>query len=310
MFDKGRVGLALGGGGARGFAHLGVIKVLEKNKIEFDIVAGTSMGAIIGAAYAAGVGVEELEKKTKEFFSSDLFADSPLMAISRASQKGEQRWLKRMKNILREKLFFARALFHPGAIPSAELLPLVSYFVPDVLIENLPRVFRVIATDLVSGERVVFSRGSLRQAVLASCAVPGAIEPIKRGKMLLSDGGIVSIVPVDAAREAGADFVIAVSVDMEIGHWQGVTSSLGVFMRAGDIAAENLKRQELKRANILIRPNVGNSHWTDFLRVSDFIIAGEEATTQALALIEKGLPQQNRLRNWLYNRARQLGFKD
>jgi len=299
VMGKKKVGLALGGGGARGFAHIGVLKVLVENDIEIDVIAGTSMGSIVGAVYAAGVSVAELEERALAFLRSKEFTDSPLSAIVPSVGGAKVSWWQRLEHFTKEKNLWARAFFKPGAIRCEEMLPLIKALVPDILIEEMPLPFRAVASDLVTGERVVFDKGSLHQALLASCAIPGAIEPIKSKDMLLVDGGVLSLVPVYAAYEAGAQFVIAVSVDLGIGYWMGVKTALDTFLRVGNIASENLKKQEMKAANVIIRPNVGSSHWADFSRVEELIVAGEEATKKLLPSIATALPLYQRLFRWL-----------
>jgi NTE family protein len=285
-----RIGLALGGGGARGFAHIGVLKALEDEGIPIDIIAGTSMGAIIGAAYACGISPSVLREKVDSYISSPEFIESPFMAISESPASNTNKWSDRIKRFLKGRFYMARTMFKPGFLTADEFQTMINYFVPDVTMEETKIPFRAIATDLLTGDKIIFSEGSLRKAVLASCAVPGAVEPIKDGKYLLADGGVVSLVPVHAARDGGADIVIAVVVDIDIRLWNDFDTAKGIFNRAGEITMQRLLNYELKDADVIIRPDVGKLHWTDFSRIDYLEMEGERSARKAVGKIDRALP--------------------
>lgn len=285
-----RIGLALGGGGARGFAHIGVLEALEAEQIPIDIIAGTSMGAIVGAAYACGISLQALRKKVDDYLASPEFLESPIMAISESPEPDSNTWLDGVKRFLKGRFYMARTMFKPGLIPAEEFQTIINYFVPDITIEETKIPFRAVATDLITGEKVVFSAGSLRNAVLASCAVPGAVDPIREGKHLLTDGGVVSLVPVHAAREGGADIVIAVVVDIDIRLWDDFGTAKGIFNRAGEITIQKLLNYELKDADVVIRPDVGKLHWTDFSSIDYLVKEGERSAKEAVGRIDMVLP--------------------
>jgi NTE family protein len=287
--DK-KVGLALGGGGARGFAHIGVLKVLEKEEVAIDLVAGTSMGAVMGAAYASGMKPEDMQKIMGEYVKSPLFQNSSMRAIAELPTPENEKLAEKIVRFVKGRFYMARTMYRPGILPVGELQMMIDHFVPDVQIEHLKIPFAAVATDLMTGEKVTFSKGSLRKAVLASCAVPGAVEPVRDGDRLLADGGIVSVVPVNASREQGADVVIAVVVDRDIRIWTDDKTAKDIFYRAGDIAADKLARYELKDADVVVRPRVGNLHWTDFSRLDELVLEGERATREAIEKIDDTAP--------------------
>jgi NTE family protein len=285
MLRKSRVGLALGGGGARGISHIGVLKVFESRCVPIDMIAGTSMGALVGGAYAAGFTAKELEKRTTEFLSSSLFKDSALSALQRERLAEEKGLTSRIHGYVRSRLCEVHALFRPGVLSQEEFRPVIEYFIPDIGFEDTRMPFRAVATDLVSGDQVVFDNGSLRQAVVASCAVPGAVEPLKEGGRLLSDGGIICLVPASVARENGAELVIAVEVGPDIFLEKELRSALSVYYRASDIMAHRLTGYELRDADIIIRPGVGTLGWADFSKAEEVIAAGENAAAAQLKII-------------------------
>jgi len=286
--DK-KIGLALGGGGARGFAHIGVFHALETENIRIDMIAGTSMGAVMGAAYAGGMKPSELQRKVDEYVNSPAFQNSSVRAISELPEPAEEKLLKKIVRFFKGRFYMARTIYRPGILPAADFQEMIDYFLPDVRIEDLKIPFYAVATDLMTGERVTFSRGSLRKAVLASCAVPGAVEPVKEGRELLADGGIVSLVPVHVLREQGADVVVAVVVDRDILIWDENKTAKDIYYRAGEITADKLERYELKDADVVIRPHVGGWHWTDFSHLEELVREGERATRQAVVQIDDAL---------------------
>lgn len=194
-----RVGLALGSGSARGLAHLGVIRAIEDSGIHVDFVAGTSMGALVGAIYAAG-GLKDLEAT---FVAFD--------------------WRKTIS-------FFDPVLPKSGLLDGARVSELVRAHIPAELIEALPKPFSAVATDIQSGEEVVIRSGDVIEAVRASISVPGIFTPVRRNGRILVDGGLTNPVPVSAVRAMGAEFVIAVDLNHEI----VAGKNLKPFLNAGD----------------------------------------------------------------------------
>jgi NTE family protein len=180
-------------------------------------------------------------------------------------------------------------------LPSDDFQSLINYFLPDIDIRETRVPLRVVSTDLITGKRVVLSEGSLRQAVLASSSVPGAVAPVRQGEWLLADGGITSLVPVQATREAGADIVIAVMVDRDLPTSVNIETAKDILYRAGEITANTLEAAELGGADVIIRPHVGDLHWMDFTRARDLFKAGEDAAREALGRIEASLPYYRRI---------------
>lgn len=260
-----KIGLALGGGAARGFAHIGVIKALEAQGIVPDIVVGTSAGSVVGAMYAAGNTGFALQK----------------MAID-LDEAGITDWTVP---------FFAKA---SGVLKGEALQNYVNKAVGNVPIEKMKIPFGVVATDLNSGAPILFRRGNCGLAVRASSSVPGVFQPVKIGERSYVDGGLVSPVPVQYAREMGADFVIAVNISAEP-QAQATSSSLEVLLQTFSIMGQSINRHELKEADIVISPNLAKMKASDFQGRNLAILAGEEATVGVMATLKQKLKLKREL---------------
>lgn len=249
-----RIGLVLGGGGARGFAHVGVIKVLESQGITPDIVVGTSVGAAVGALYAAGHTGYQLQEIS--------------LPMERASVS-------------------AWAMPNRGFMSGEPLEQFINRMVKQP-IEEFQRTFAAVAADLETGEEVVFRTGNAGQAVRASCAVPGIFQPMEMNGKSYVDGCLVKPVAVSVARAMGADVVIAVNISNVPANNQ-TESTLGVLMQTFDIMSCSINRYELQQADVVISPvtreidqtNLDDKHWA--------ILEGEKAATAALAEIKAKL---------------------
>lgn len=294
FWKKKRIGLALGGGGARGLAHIGVLKALERAKISIDLIVGTSIGALVGGAYASGTSPDELQKKVEAYLSSPEFRSSAIKAFGMAHAKGEIGLAQKIQARLRNYFYLIQAMFKPGVLSNEDFQKTIDYFIPDIEIEETRIRFRAVATDLVSGQEITFSRGSLRQAIMASCAVPGAIAPLKEGEKLLSDGGITCLVPSSVTRQEGADIVISVAVDRCMGS-EELRNVVDIYYRVSEIMGERLKRYELAQADVVILPEVGDLHWSNFSQAISLIDIGERAAMEKLGEIRRLLPG---IRRW------------
>lgn len=290
-----RIGLALGGGGARGLAHIGVIRVLKQAKIPVDIIVGTSSGALIGGAYASGTTPEEMELKIDEYLNSEGYQSSAIRTIEKAHNGEHTSLPQKIQGFLQNKFLLLQAMFKPGILSPEEFQSMVDFFIPDILIQDTLIPFRTVTTDLISGEQIIFSEGPLREAVMISSAVPGAIEPREKGEMLLSDGGIISLVPVNATRREGADIVVAVNITRGIFSDEKLETAQAICDRAADITSYYLIGYELMAADVVIRPEVGNLHWSDFSHAGNLIAEGEKAATKSMPDIRKAIPLFRRL---------------
>jgi NTE family protein len=289
FWKKKRIGLALGGGGARGLAHIGVLRLLEKEGIPIDLIVGTSMGALVGGAYASGITPDELQKKVDLFLNSTEFRSSAMKSFEAGHAKGELGLTQKIQTHLRNYFYLIQAMFKPGILSNEDFQTTINFFIPDIQIEETRILFRAVATDLMAGKQITFSHGPLRQAVMASCAVPGAIAPIKEGERLLSDGGITCLVPSSVARQEGADIVISVAVD-RCAIPEELRTAVDIYQRVSEIMGERLKDYELADADVVILPEVGDVHWSNFSEAMNLIDEGEKAAREKLDDIRRFMP--------------------
>ena len=252
-----RIGIALGGGAAKGFAHIGVIKMLEANGLAPAVVAGTSAGSLVGALYASGMNAFELQDKA--------------VALDESRIRDLQ-------------------LSPGGLVQGQKLEDYVNEQVRRKPLEQLPKPFVAVATRLEDGERTVFARGNTGQAVRASSSVPGVFQPVTIGKYHFVDGGIVSPVPVDAARQLGADLVIAVDISNKA-RGKAPEHMLGALNQSIAIMGQKLGQAELARADVVIRPQVLDIGPVNFSQRSQAIAEGEKAALAAMAQIRERVAQ-------------------
>lgn len=285
-----KVGLALGGGGARGFAHIGALRVFQEESIPIDIIAGTSIGSVVGGAYASGLGYEELAGKVKEIIEGPLAKIPVLKAIGNAPEQKEMGLARKIGLFFKSQLLFTQALFNPGMIEDKDFQSVINHFIPDIGIEDTKIPFRAVAVDLITGQEIVLSRGSMREAVMASCAVPGFMPPVKMGDMLLVDGGTVNIMPCSVARASGADIVIGIDVDRDINADQDFTNAINVYTRAAMIGSYHLAAGCLKEADIVIKPRVGDMKWFELTNSLEVIGEGERCARESMARIRELIP--------------------
>jgi NTE family protein len=270
-----RIGLALGGGAARAFSHIGVIAGLEKHGIPIDIVTGTSMGAIIGAMYAARGDVASVKNNITAYLRSEEFATSGFEFFRQLDADGKG-LLFHVGRVARRGLFNALMVTRTALVSDETALRNYACMVDDMAAEETRIPFAAVALDLESGEVVVLDRGPLRRAIAASCAMPGVLNPVKHDGRLLIDGGWGEAVPCRAARQLGADFVIAVEVGDPPPAFDAPRNALDVIARADALVRNSLAREQLKSADIILCPKNGVAHWADFSTAEQAIARGEE----------------------------------
>ncbi len=275
-----RIGLVLSGGGARGAAHIGVLKVLEELRVPVDVIAGTSMGSIVGASYATGLTIPEMEKLIGNITTDKLFTDKPPRADQSMRQKtdDESPYIIPELGIGKDGVALPKGVV-TGVALEGELRRLV-HIGSARSFDELPIPFRAIATDIGTGEMVVLKEGSVVQAIRASMSVPGAVAPVTIGNRQLVDGGLVRNLPVDIAREMGADIIIAVNLGTPLLRPDQITSVLSVtFQMINILTEQNVSRslKELTPSDILIVPELGDFSAGDFDNLSKAVPIGEAA---------------------------------
>jgi NTE family protein len=279
-----RICLVLSGGGARGAAHVGVLKVLEELRVPVHCIAGTSMGAIVGASYASGMGTDEMLAEMAQITSERLFNDKPPRADQPMRIKADDSLPLASPELgLNDgKLSLPKGLVN-GVALEGELRRLIR--VRDARrFDQLPIPFRAVATSLGDGQMVVFDRGLLPTAMRASMAVPGLIAPLKVGDRLLIDGGLVRNLPVDVARAMGAEVIIAVNLGTPLLRPDQIEGLQGVSMQTlGILTEQNVRQslQQLRPQDVLIEPALGDFSAADFDNLVKSVPFGEAAALQA-----------------------------
>lgn len=252
IFTKPRVALVLGSGAARGFAHIGVIKVLEANGIVPDLIVGTSAGAVVGALYASGINGFELQRIALE---------------------------------LDETTFSDWTIAGRGLIKGEALANYVNAQLRNKTIEKLARPLAIVATDLHSGEPIVFQLGDTGTAVRASSAVPGVFSPVRINGRDYVDGGLTHPVPAAIARRIGADVVIAVDISSKPKSAE-VSNTVEALLQTFTIMGNRISSYELAAADFVITPSIGAIKGTDFSSRNVAILEGERATQSVIAAIK------------------------
>ena len=253
-----KIGLALGGGAARGFAHIGVIKALEAQGIVPDIIVGTSAGALVGALYASGLNGFELQKVALEMDESQV-----------------SDW----------------SLPDRGVIKGEALQNFVNRIVGNRPLEKLPRRFAAVATDLKTGEATIFNTGNSGAAVRASSAVPGVFQPVQINGRDYVDGGLVSPLPISIAKKLGATFVIAVDISAKPADGK-TRSTSDVMLQTFAIMGQTISRHEQVEADIVVRPITAELPATDFAGRHKAVLEGERAAALVMAQIKATLEKR------------------
>ena len=258
-----KIGLALGSGGARGLAHLGVIKILEKNKIPIDFIAGSSIGALVGGFYAAGLSTEEIERIV---LSLD--------------------WRKVLSVLFEPS-------FKGGLIGGEKVRSFIYEYVGEKRIENCRMPLAIAATDLKTGEAITLKTGKMTEAIRASVSIPLIFKPVEINGRMLADGGLSAAVPVDMARDMGADIVVAVNLNK---HYYDEDWAPGWYDIAHDslnILQHHLSALNSADADVVINIDAGKTFWYEFADGKNKIDIGEAAAKRALPVLRKIIREES-----------------
>jgi NTE family protein len=289
-----KIGLALSGGGVRGLAQIGVLKVFEREGILVNLIAGTSMGGIVGGLYASGYSAEELEQIALDIDWNDLLSDTPPRMSLFLSQREEKEGSLFQFRLDGFKPYIPTALTSGQKLTNlfADLImraKLTSkwFTEPYSNFDNLPIPFRAVTTDLVTGERVIIESGDLAQALRATMTFPLAFSPVEMGDNLLVDGGLVDPIPVEVVREMGANLVIAVNTVSSLLPADKIKTPLDVANQATSIMSLRRQREALQKADLVITPDLSGLSSMDFDRVTELIALGEEAAESLVVKLKE-----------------------
>lgn len=285
--EKLKVGLALGGGGARGLAHIGVLKVLERENIPIDLITGTSIGAIIGGAYALKKDISAIEKIAEKYSKISEFNID--FSFSEKERKDKLFFLKKMSDFLKKGYILNLELRRKYIDEGEEIKKIIKDLVGDKAFTDTKIPFAVVAADLVKGEKVILNQGKLFDALLASSSIPGMFPPVILDKKILVDGGIVDVVPIQAAQSLGANFVIGVNVGQTIKKRVEFDNAVEIFFRSDSITSAELRKLQLSFADVVITPKIGRFHWSDFSKSGQCIREGEIAAQNIILELKKKL---------------------
>ena len=294
--NRPRIGVALSGGGARGCAHVGVLKVLEELRIPVDFIAGTSMGAVVGGLYATGRSAAEVE---------EILSTMDWEAMAEDEEPRRDRVFHRKEDDQRFIMNFEVGLdgfVLPSGLRSGQrfTFELRRYTLDVAHVSNfraLPIPFTAVAVDLETGDTVLMDHGSLSKAIRASMSIPGVFTPVEIDGRLLVDGGIVENLPIDVVREMGADIVIAVDVGDQLVSRDDLGSILAVTSQAMTISSSRAATEQLSRADIVLKPDVGDRGALAFGDITAIVADGEEeAMDFATKLRELSLSESDFLR--------------
>jgi NTE family protein len=280
--------LVLSGGSARALTHLGILREIERHHFPVDMIVGCSMGAVVGALYAFYGEIGTTIKKMQQLTESELFIKAVSVATDDSSDLGPDGFLNRFMWLFRRGVYYTHSMIRSTMVPEEAYVQIISELIPDAQIEDLPRPFAAVAMDIVTGEEIVLTTGSLRKAVSASAAIPGILPPVEIHGRTLVDGGWIDNVPVAPAIALGAHFILAVDATMGIlGLGSPPLSALESLFRCNEITRIALNRHRNSSADILLVPELGYVFWADFSGLDRAIAAGSEAFSTYYASIKR-----------------------
>lgn len=274
--------LVLGGGGARGLAHIGVLRVFQRANIRPDLIVGTSMGAVIGGMYAQMTDIVQVEVKILTFIERFGVKARWLNFLGQVDTKDRHDMFRDIAYYIKKQFAGLRTLTRVSLEDRNVLHDPLTEFFRDEMIEDCSIPFAAVALDLRKARMEILDKGSIIESVYASAAVQGVFPPVDYRGLILCDGGPVAIVPVEAARNLGARHVVAVDVSPDMKEKTEFTSGLDILLRSDSISQDRLRRIDRSLADVIIAPRVQSVHWANFTKIEYCIRRGEEAGQKAL----------------------------
>ena len=286
-----KIGLALGSGGARGIAHIGVLRGLENHNFIPNIISGTSVGAIIGSMYAATLDSHWVENRFKNFIESTAFKTIGLNHLNKIPEKDES-ILQSFTSYLKKTLQINIANERLGLLKSERLKDALRYLIPVRKFSDLKIPFMCSAVDLNSGEDVLFKGGNLLNAVLASSAIPGFIQPIPFKNKLLTDGGVSRPIPGQMLKDNGANFTIGVNVDFKTFNRINDINLIQILGRCEQITTKKLSKFNNRILDVFLEPDTLNLFWGDFSKIDTLIENGVKCVNENFTTIKNSYEQK------------------
>jgi len=300
--DKVSIGLALGEGGARGLAHIGVLRALDEAGVRIDHLAGTSIGAVIGAMYAETLDTELMVSRFREFIASEVFQSTGFSHLHRQANRQANFW-DQITSRIKGTVAINLAQSKTGLLSSERFTRGLEILIriEDFSKCRIPLI--AVATDLISGQEIPICSGDLIQAVASSACIPGFFPPVRCYGLLLSDGAICCPVPVKYAACDESSLAIGVAVPSQLNRPRPVDNALDIMIRAEEINLHSLSVSQMRQADVAIYPEIGDTPWNDFTKIDDLVAAGYQAGQKAVPEIEEALHRKSsRWKKLLCNR--------
>jgi len=311
MFKKGKqtIGIALGGGGTRGAAHIGVLQGLHRGGIRFDRIVGTSAGAVVGAMYAATMDPEWIEQRFKDFLVSENFKN--LGTDRMVKDRDPHSPMSQIAKRVRDQFVLIMSLNKTFILKKERLKNAFSFLLPVKTFEELKISLQVTATDIQTGEYQIYSSGDLLEAVVQSGSIPGYTEPTYSGDKIIVDGGVGLPNPVSILKPL-VDFTIAVDVKRTIVPDLADLNIYEILQRSELIGSTKFLDHLLKEADFVIRPNTMNIHWSQFNYFNKLLENGRKSAEENLSALEKKISKHKylyyRLKQWFVRRNNSVTF--
>ena len=294
------VAVALGGGGARGLAHLGAMEIIGESGVQTERIVGVSIGSLIGGLCAVERDNRSVQAKSIELLHSPVFSEKCRRLMETASRVSDNQpgntstasagdWFgnlfSRIERLLRHGHRMSKLVRGPSVVSDEILSSTIEQVIPDIDIAETEIPLTIVAADLISGHLVALETGPLRAAIQASTAIPGFFPPVRWGDQLLCDVGVLDAIPTSIAKSYGADLTIAVDVGSSAQRIDQFRTAIDVIMRMEEIGERLYRRKSLQLADIVIRPKVGHRPWYDFGEPTELIEAGRRAARKALRAV-------------------------
>tara|TARA_B100000965_G_scaffold78902_1_gene62787 strand:- start:2980 stop:3915 length:936 start_codon:yes stop_codon:yes gene_type:complete len=289
MYKNLKIGLALGGGGARGACHIGVLKILEDNGIIPDVIAGTSAGSMIGAMYASEMNAHIVEQKYMKHIQSENFKDLGFRYIAN-SEKDDSIFSQIVKQIKNQYVLMVSSN-RKSIIKNERLSKAANILFETEKFEDLKIPLLVTATDLVTGNPIIYKTGDLVDAVVQSSTIPGFVEPTYQNNRMLVDGGISLPTPVTPLI-GECDFIISINITRGVSNQPEPNNIFEILNRSRDISIGQLNKYLLEKANFIIKPEHNNLHWSAFDKSDEFLKVGEKAASDSIESLLNALDSE------------------
>ncbi len=288
-----KVGLVLGGGGARGLAHVGVLKVFQENDIKIDVITGTSIGALVGGLYAQNPDAEWVENRVQTFIKSNKFVQAGKNYFRHQRNFEPEDLLQQLTREIKKRVIINLAAHRKSLMKGERLQLAISELIQEGKIENTKIPFACSAADLKYGETVVFDKGDIRFALSASAAIPGFIPPVENNGRLLVDGSVCDNFPVEAAYNLGADLIIASNVSLDMDPAIQLDNVIDIIIRSNSVSTHHINKLLLENVDCIIAPDTGTVHWSEFDKYDMLLDKGIEAAQKEVEQLKTLLKKKN-----------------